>query len=103
MIDPKQVAFFVPPGLKKFKLDLFERIAKHITSLGGKVVRHDYRALEQTVPDYIPIVGCSPPFQEAIKRWQFEQHRWIYWDRGYLRRVFATWLPRGSDMGIPGG
>ena len=103
MIDPRQVAFFIPPNLKKFKLNLFERIASHISKLGGRVVRHDYKQLEKTVPEFIPIVGCSPPFSAAIKRWQGEGARWIYWDRGYLRRVFATWLPRGSDMGIPGG
>jgi hypothetical protein len=103
MIDPKQVAFFIPPNLKKFKLNLFERIAAHIRKLGGRVVRHDYRELEAAVPSFIPIVGCSPQFAGAIRRWQEERQRWIYWDRGYLRRVFATWLPRGSDMGIAGG
>lgn len=103
MINPKQVAFFIPPGLKKFKLNLFERIADHIKKLGGRIVRHDYKELERTVPEFVPIVGCSPPFAEAIRGWQQDNVRWIYWDRGYLRRVFATWLPKGSDMGIPGG
>jgi hypothetical protein len=103
MIDPKQVAFFIPPNLKKFKLTLFERIAAHIGKLGGRVVRHNFQELEAAVPSFIPIVGCSPQFAGAIRRWQEERQRWIYWDRGYLRRVFATWLPRGSDMGIAGG
>lgn len=103
MIDPRQVAFFIPPNLKKFKLALFERIAEHVRKLGGTVVRHDYARLVSVVPDLIPVVGCSPPFARAIQEWRAEGVRWIYWDRGYLRRVFATWLPRGSDMGIPGG
>src|SRR5262245_12960271 len=103
MIDPRDVVFFVPPGLKKFKLDLFERIGRHILALGGHVIRDDYQALERMAGKKIPIVGCSPPFAAAIKRWQADGTPWIYWDRGYLRRVFATWLPRGSDMGIPGG
>lgn len=103
MIDPKDVAFFVPPGLKKFKLDLFERIAKHIRELGGAIVHYDFGGLERVAGNKIPIVGCSPPFADAIVRWQREGIPWIYWDRGYLRRVFATWLPKGSDMGIPGG
>jgi hypothetical protein len=102
-IDPKQVAFFIPPGLKKFKLKLFERIADHISKLGGRIVRHDYRELERSMNDFIPIIGCSPPFASAIKRWQEEHRQWIYWDRGYLRRVFATWLPNGHDLGVPGG
>ena len=102
-VDPRRVAFFIPPNLKKFKLKLFERIGDHVKKLGGRVVRHNYGELERTVPDHIPIVGCSPPFASAIKEWKSRGYDWIYWDRGYLRRVFATWLPKGSDMGIDGG
>jgi hypothetical protein len=103
MIDPKDVAFFVPPGLKKFKQKLFNRIADHIQRLGGAVVRDDYKALEQAAEKRIPIIGCTPQFAEAIKRWRLDRVPWIYWDRGYLRRVFATWLPNGHDLGVPGG
>jgi hypothetical protein len=103
MIDPKDCAFFIPPNLKKFKLILFERIAGHIRDLGGTIVRHDYVALERTAIKKIPIIGCSPPFAAAIKRWQENGTPWIYWDRGYLRRVFATWLPDGHKLGVPGG
>jgi hypothetical protein len=103
MIDPKDCAFFVPPNLKKFKLALFDRIAGHMRGLGGTVVRHDYAALVNLAGKKIPIVGCSPPFADAITRWQADGTPWIYWDRGYLRRVFATWLPNGAQLGVPGG
>jgi hypothetical protein len=103
MIDPKDCAFFVPPNLKKFKLALFDSIAGHILKLGGTVIRGDYGALERVAGDKIPIIGCSPPFAAAIRRWQAAGTPWIYWDRGYLRRVFATWLPNGLKLGIPGG
>jgi hypothetical protein len=103
MIDPKDCAFFIPPNLKKFKLALFERIAGHIRGLGGTVVRWDYTELERQAGRKIPIIGCSPPFAGAIARWQAEGTPWIYWDRGYLRRVFATWLPNGHQLGVPGG
>src|SRR5262245_46164580 len=102
-IDPRQVAFFVPPGLKKFKQKLFDRIANHIAHAGGRVVRDDHKQLVKSVPEFIPIVGCSPPFAGSIRQWQADGTPWIYWDRGYLRRVFATWLPKGSDMGLDGG
>lgn len=102
-VDPKDVAFFIPHNLKRFKLRLFDRIAGHIQGLGGMVVRHDYAALERTAQSKIPIIGCSPPFAAAIIRWQAEGRPWIYWDRGYLRRVFATWLPNGHSLGVPGG
>lgn len=51
----------------------------------------------------VPIVGCMPECAYLIKQWQATARTFIVWDRGYLRRVFATWLPKGSDMGIPMG
>jgi hypothetical protein len=103
VIDPRDCAFFIPPSLKKFKLALFERIAGHMAGLGGTVVRHDYAQLIRLAGKKIPIIGCSPPFAYAIRQWQADGTPWIYWDRGYLRRVFATWLPNGAQLGVPGG
>lgn len=99
MIDAKKVALFIPPGLQRFKLNLFEDIGRKI----GKVVRHDHRMLDRLSDDVIPIVGCSPFLRPYYDKWRESGRTFIYWDRGYLRRVFATWLPKGSDMGIPGG
>jgi hypothetical protein len=99
MIDGKRVALFIPPGLKKFKLKLFEDIGAKV----GRVVRDDPRRLDDLPPDIVPIVGCTPFLRPWIERWQASGKTWIYWDRGYLRRVFATWLPKGSEMGIQGG
>lgn len=103
VIDPRQVALFIPPGLRKVKLALFERIGKAIEKLGGRVIRNNYLAINQLPDEIIPIVGCTPQFREYIKEWDRRDRTWIYWDRGYLRRVYATWLPRGSDMGLPEG
>lgn len=99
MIDIKKTVLFIPPGLKKFKLDLFERIGGKI----GKVIRYDPTQLDKLAPDTIPIVGCMPFLRPWYEKWIKNKRDFIYWDRGYLRRVFATWLPKGSDMGIPGG
>ena len=99
-VRPADVALFIPPGLKKFKLGLFERIGAYIENLGGKVVRYDYPAINKLPDEIIPIVGCTPQFREYIEDWQRRGRKWIYWDRGYLRRVFATHLPRGADMGV---
>ena len=99
MIDCKKTALFIPPDLKRFKLNLFERIGQKI----GRVVRHDPKLLDQLPADIIPIVGCTPFLRPWYEKWNASKRNYIYWDRGYLRRVFATWLPRGSDMGIPGG
>lgn len=99
MIDPSKVCLFIPPGLKKFKLDLFERIGQKI----GRVVRDKYDQMDRLPDDIIPIVGCTPQFRPYIEKWRARGRTWIYWDRGYARRVFATWLPTGHDLGIPGG
>jgi hypothetical protein len=103
MIDPKQVAFFRPHNLKRFKLTLFDRIGGTIEAAGGRYIRDDYSAVGKLPDDIIPVIGCSPQFRSMIQEWRARNRQFLYWDRGFLRRVFATWLPRGSDMGIPGG
>lgn len=95
-VDPKRVALFIPPGLKNFKLNLFERIGQKV----GRVVRHDFDALDRLPADVIPIVGCTPELRPLIKRWRETGRQWIYWDRGYMDRVFATDLPTGDNGGF---
>lgn len=102
-VDPGAVCLFIPPGLKKFKLNLFERIGKKIVAAGGSVLRHDYDAVPRLPDEVIPIVGVSPQFRQLYEEWAKRGRNFIYWDRGYLRRVFATWLPTGDSMGVPGG
>lgn len=99
MIDPSKTCLFVPPELKKFKLDLFERIGRKIEALGGKMIRANYAALDALPDEIIPIVGCSPELRPLIERWRARGRSRIQWDRGYARRVFATWLPRGENGG----
>lgn len=94
-VDPKSVCLFIPPGLRKFKLDLFERIGVKI----GRIIRHDFEALARLPDEIIPIVGCTPELRPLIERWRAAGRAWCYWDRGYARRVFATWLPRGEHGG----
>lgn len=99
MIDPSKVALFVPPELKTIKLALFNRIGEHIKKLGGRVVRGDHRPLALLPEDIVPIVGCSPQLTSLIAEWRKSGRTWIYWDRSYARRVYATWLPRGENGG----
>lgn len=99
MIRPSDVALFIPPGLSKFKLDLFERIGRAIKSAGGRVVRYDLEALKALPDDVVPIVGCTPELRPIIDGWRAQKRRWVYWDRGYARRVFATCLPTGEAGG----
>lgn len=94
-VDPRKICLFVPPGLRKFKLDLFERIGRKI----GQIVRHDYEALRRLPRDVLPVVGCTPELRPLIDEWQISGRPWCYWDRGYMRRVFATDLPFGADGG----
>lgn len=104
MVDPRNVALFIPPGLKKFKLKLFEGIGQKIIAAGGAVVRDDYDAVGRLPDDVIPIIGCTPQFRKLVlEEWPARGRQFIFWDRGYLRRVFATWLPTGAQLGVPGG
>lgn len=100
MIDPKTVALFIPPELKKFKLNLFSRIGRKIQDHGGKIVLHDPKLIESLPDHVVPIIGCSASFRHVIPKWQARGRRFIFWDRGYFRRVFATWLPRGEAGGF---
>jgi hypothetical protein len=99
VIDPAKVCLFIPAGLKQFKLDLFERIGRHIVQLGGRVERHDAAALDSLPADITPIIGCQPESTALIAKWRASKRQWIYWDRGYVRRVFAASLPRGENGG----
>lgn len=94
-VNPKNVCLFIPPGLARFKLNLFERIGKKI----GQVVRWDYEALRRLPRHVLPVVGCTPELRPLITEWQSSGRLWCYWDRGYMRRVFATDLPVGTDGG----
>jgi hypothetical protein len=99
-VDPKDVCLFIPGNLKKFKLNLFERIGRHIEQKGGRVIRNgNIAALEALPNEIIPIVGCMPEITKLIQKWKATGRKRIQWDRGYARRVFATWLPRGENGG----
>ncbi len=95
-INADKVCLFIPPRLKDFKLRLFERIGRKV----GRVVRDDPGGLMSLPDDIVPIVGCTPELRPLIDEWRRTGRRWIYWDRGYCRRVFATDLPTGNDGGM---
>jgi hypothetical protein len=99
MIEPRRVAFFVPAGLKKFKQVLFETVARQIEKLGGMVVKTDAGELDRLPDAIIPIVGCMPEVRHLVMKWRQSGRTFIYWDRGYVRRIFATDLPPGTDGG----
>lgn len=98
MIEPAKVCLFIPSELKKFKLDLFNRIGRKIEAAGGCVIRGNYAALDALSDKIIPIVGSSPELRPLIERWRARGRDRIQWDRGYARRVFATWLPRAESL-----
>jgi hypothetical protein len=98
-IVPADVAFFVPGHLKAFKLDLFNRVGATIEKAGGRVVRGNTDELRDVAQTRTPIVGCTPELRPLIDDWIARKRPFGYWDRGYFRRVFATWLPRGEAGG----
>jgi len=99
MIDPAKVAFWVPPEIKAFKRKLFDRIGAGIKAHGGLVLYDDFTQLERLPGNIIPVVGCSPYLRPLVSEWRARGRRWIYWDRAFVRRVFATDLPPGINGG----
>jgi hypothetical protein len=98
MINPAKVALFCPAGLREFKLKLFDRIGATVEKSGGRYIRHDVRLLDQLPDEIIPIVGCQPESTALIRKWRDTKRVWGYWDRGYLRRVFAASLPPAASI-----
>lgn len=99
MIDPAKTCLFIPANLKTFKLNLFNRIGDAIKRTGGQVVHGDVAKLGALADDVTPIIGCSPELRPLIDEWIARKRGFVSWDRGYARRVFATWLPRGENGG----
>lgn len=99
MINPAKVCFFQPAELKAFKEKLFRRIGDGIKAQGGRVVVGDYQQLQSLPDDIIPIVGCSPYLRPMISEWRASGRQFLYWDRSYVRRVFATDLVPGINGG----
>ncbi len=95
MIDPKKCILYCPPELKKFKLNLFTRVGQQMAGM-----TKDEADLARLPADMTPIVGCTPRLKPLIDEWRATGRQFIYWDRGYFRRVFATWLPRGENGGF---
>jgi len=99
MINPKHVCLFQPSELKDFKRELFTRIGYKILAAGGQICVGDAGRLKMLPDQIIPIIGCSTYLRDIIDPWIAKKRPFIYWDRGYARRVFATALPTGSNGG----
>src|SRR5215475_1307087 len=100
MINPAQTIFYHPPEINKPpKRDLFIRIGRDLEAQGGKVTNDEDVLAMGSFDGLIPIVGCSPQLTGMIADWRKREKPFIYWDRGYVRRVYATWLPRGENGG----
>lgn len=95
MIDPSKTCLYIPNGLSRFKQNLFDRIGSKL----GRIVRGKPDQLVDLPDDVLPVVGCSPELTPIIAEWRQTDRTFCYWDRGYARRVFATWLPRGEAGG----
>jgi hypothetical protein len=94
VIDPKTVALYRSAGLKRFKLQLFDRIGASIEKLGGRYIPENISEVAALPDEVIPIIGCQPESTELISQWRKTGRKFIYWDRGYYLRWFATSLPK---------
>lgn len=96
MIDPRNACLFIPSGLSKFKSKLFHRIGQKI----GRIIEFDIDELAALPDDVLPIVGCTPELRPLIDVWKERGRDFVYWDRGYCDRIFATCLPTGDQSGF---
>jgi hypothetical protein len=94
LIDPKQIVLFRPKMCGTAKRNLYERIGARFAKITTS--RHE---LESLHCDFIPAVGCTPALRPLIEVWRIQKRPFLYWDRGYLRRIFTAWLPKGKDGG----
>lgn len=94
MIDPKLVVLYRPKACGTAKRELYERIGANL----NRITTSAYE-LGRLHCDLIPAVGGTPGLRTLIEVWKIQQRRFLYWDRGYLRRIFTTWLPKGEDGG----
>lgn len=95
MIDPSKAALFIPPKLSPFKRKLFEGVGRRM----GRVIDGSFEQLAALPGDWVPVVGCTPELRPLIDQWSAQRRTWVYWDRGYFDRVFATGLPTGENGG----
>lgn len=98
-VNPAKACLYQPNGLSAFKANLFGRIGKEIVRAGGQHIVGSVEKIAALPRDTIPIVGCSPELTATIGDWRASRRTFCYWDRGYARRVFATWLPQGENGG----
>jgi hypothetical protein len=96
VIDPAKACLYIPHGLSPFKQKLFDRLAARV----GQVSRGNVAKMESLPPDILPIVGCSPELTTLIVQWRAAGRPFCYWDRGYLRRVFAASLPPAASLQV---
>jgi hypothetical protein len=98
-IDPAKTCLFIPSELKKFKLDLFNRIGRKIERPADERYAGIIRRSMLCLMTSFRLSAQRRTFCRWCGDGENASDMWIGWDRGYARRVFATWLPRGENGG----
>lgn len=83
----ERAVIYLPPTMRGPKRQLVERIG---ASIGGGVV-DSVAAIERLPADAVPIICCAGELAGFLSRWRAEKRAWIYWDRGYVRRLGGWW------------
>lgn len=91
----ERAVVYIPEVIKGDKLLLLERIGKSIDNRIARTVGE----LERLPDEAVPIICCLGELAPLVRKWQTTKRDFIFWDRGYMRRTMATWLPRGADGG----
>lgn len=83
----ERAVIYLPPTMRGPKRQLVEWIG---ATLGAGVVDSAAK-LEKLSADAVPIICCAGELAGFLSRWRAEKRTWIYWDRGYVRRLGGWW------------
>lgn len=87
------VVVYIPAWMKGGKRILLESVAR----ADGAV--STVAELEQLPASVVPWVCCAAELADIIAAWRASGREFIYWDRGYVRRLGGVWLPTDSSDG----
>lgn len=92
MIDSSKLCLYIPNGIGTKKYVLYKKVAQAM-----RYVTNDERELDKLPPDIIPVIGGTVSLRPLVQKWKANKRNFIYWDRGYFRRIYEAWLPKSEE------
>lgn len=94
MINFRSVQIYHPPWMGGRKLELIRRMA----DMTGRPLVNSAAALVELPAEVLPMICCTPEIMAQVAHWRATGRKFIYWDRGYLRRLGGLFTPHPPHM-----